>query len=43
MSLSTNTLAFMNNVETKVNRNLKKRCYANYDYETRDNLLLCCK
>jgi hypothetical protein len=31
--------AFLNIVETKVNRNLKKDICANYNYETEDNLL----
>ena len=31
--------AFLNIVETKVNRNLKKDVCANYNYETEDNLL----
>ena len=31
--------AFLNLVETKVNRNLKKDVCANYNYETEDNLL----
>ena len=31
--------AFLNLVETKVNRNLKKDICANYNYETEDNLL----
>ena len=30
---------FLNPVETKVNRNLKKDVCANYNYETEDNLL----
>ena len=30
---------FLNLVETKVNRNLKKDICANYNYETEDNLL----
>ena len=30
---------FLNIVETKVNRNLKKDVCANYNYETKDNLL----
>jgi hypothetical protein len=30
---------FLNLVETKVNRNLKKDVCANYNYETKDNLL----
>jgi hypothetical protein len=31
--------SFLNIVETKVNRNLKKDICANYNYETQDNLL----
>ena len=30
---------FLNTIETKVNRNLKKDVCANYNYETEDNLL----
>ncbi len=30
---------FLNPVETKVNRNLKKDVCANYNYETEENLL----
>ncbi|HSF50441.1 MAG TPA: hypothetical protein VLA74_06750, partial [Nitrososphaeraceae archaeon] len=39
-TISTNTHApFLNLVETKVNRNLKKDVCANYNYETEENLL----
>ena len=34
---------FLNIVETKVNRNLKKDVCANYNYETEENLLCTCK
>ena len=42
-TISTNTDSFLNIVETKVNRNLKKDVCANYNYETEENLLCTCK
>ena len=34
---------FLNLVETRVNRNLKKDVCANYNYETEENLFMYCK